>query len=290
MGTALLLLISCCLVGNTSSIITRNYARKTATVPNAYNIYLLLVPPIASLFFFFSAKGTVTLNVPTFLFSLVYAVMSLTSMRLSLAAYQRANLVHISVFSSAGGVIFPFLFEVLIWGENFSGNRILSVLLRLATVMIPLIADRKSFRGMTVCLATFFLSGVVGIVPKLYIEHPSTMDTNTFCFWTNIFILPIICTITLRRSGPKKLLTNIRQIPPVLYLSLLASIMLSNTGTLLSMQALHHISATLSSVISSSLNMVVITLLSVFLYRERLTKATATSVILSILAIILGVM
>lgn len=290
MGTALLLLISCCLVGNTSSIITRNYARKTATVPNAYNIYLLLVPPIASLFFFFSAGGDVSLNLPTFLFSLAYAVLSLTSMRLSLVAFQRANLVHINVFSNAGSVISLFLFEVLIWREDFSGGRLISVLLRLATVMIPLIVDRKSFRGMTVCLATFFLSGIVGIVPKLYIEHPSTMDTNTFCFWTNIFILPIICTVTLRRSGPRKLLQNIRQISPLLYLSLLVSILLSNTGTLLSMQALHHISATLSSVISSSLNMIVITLLSVFLYRESFSKATAASVALSILAIILGVM
>lgn len=290
MGTALLLLISCCLVGNTSSIITRNYARKTATVPNAYNIYLLLVPPIASLFFFFSAGGDVSLNLPTFLFSLAYAVLSLTSMRLSLVAFQRANLVHINVFSHAGSVISLFLFEVFIWQEDFSGGRLISVLLRLATVMIPLIADRKSFRGMTVCLATFFLSGITGIVPKLYIEHPSTMDTNTFCFWTNIFILPIICTVTLRKSGPKKLLKNIQQISPLLYLSLLLSIMLSNTGTLLSMQALHHISATLSSVISSSLNMIVITLLSVFLYREPFSKATAASVVLSILAIILGVM
>ena len=290
MGTALLLLISCCLVGNTSSIITRNYARKTATVPNAYNIYLLLVPPIASLFFFFSAGGDVSLNLPTFLFSLAYAVLSLTSMRLSLVAFQRANLVHINVFSHAGSVISLFLFEVFIWQEDFSGGRLISVLLRLATVMIPPIADRKSFRGMTVCLATFFLSGITGIVPKLYIEHPSTMDTNTFCFWTNIFILPIICTVTLRKSGPKKLLKNIQQISPLLYLSLLLSIMLSNTGTLLSMQALHHISATLSSVISSSLNMIVITLLSVFLYREPFSKATAASVVLSILAIILGVM
>lgn len=271
------------------SIITRNYARKTANIPNSYNIYLLLVPPIASLFFF-SASGDVSLNLPTFLFSLVYAVLSLTSMWLGLVAFQRANLVHISVFSSAGGVIFPFLFEVLVWSEDFSGNRLLSVLLRLATVMIPLLADRKSFQGMTVCLATFFLSGITGIVPKLYIEHPQTMDNNVFCFWTNIFILPIVCAIILRRSSPRKLLQNIRQIHPLLYLSLLVSILLGNVGTLLSMQALHHISATLSSVISSSLNLVVITLLSVFLYRESLTKATAVSVVLSILAIILGVM
>ena len=290
MGTALILLIATCLIGNTGSVITRNYARKTANIPNSYNIYLLLVPPIASLFFFFSANGSVGLNMPTFLFSLVYAVLSLTSMWLSLVSLQQANLVHINVFSSAGGVIFPFLFEAIIWGEAFSGSRLISVLLRLSTVMIPLIVDRDNFRGMGVCIARFLLSGVVGIIPKLYIEHPQTLSNDIFCFWTNIFILPIICVIIFRRSSPKKLVENIRQIHPLFYLSLVAAILLGNVGTLLSMQALNYISATLSSVISSSLSMVSVTFLSVFLYREGFSKATAISVVLSILAIILGVL
>lgn len=290
MGNAVIFILFSCLVGNTGSVITRNYARKTAQIPNSYNIYSLLVPPIAAVFFFLSAGGNVALNTPTFLFSLAYAAVSLASLRLSLLSFQRANLVHINVFSSTGGVVFPFLFEVFLRGEEFSSYRLMSVLLRLATVMIPLIADRKSFRGMGVCLANLLLSGIASIIPKLYIEHPQTMDNNTFCFWTNIFILPIVFSMILGRSSPRKLMQNIRQIHPLYYLSLLVAILLGNAGTLLSMQALQYISATLSSVISSSLNMVVITLLSVFLYKESFTKATAASVVLSILAIILGVM
>lgn len=272
------------------SILIRNYARNTAKIPNAYNIYLLLVPPIASLFFLFSASGNVSLNTPTFLFSLAYAVLSLTAMWLNLVSLQKANLVYINVFSSAGSVIFPFLFETIIWGEGFSGNRLIAVFLRLATVMIPLLVDRDNFQGMGLCIARFLLSGITGIVPKLYIEHPQTMDNNTFCFWTNIFILPIICIIIFRRTSPKKLAANIRQIHPIFYISLLAAILMGNANTLLSMQALNFISATLSSVISSSLSMVAVTLLSVFLYKEGFTKATAASVVLSILAIILGVL
>lgn len=290
MGNALIFLLLSCLVGNTSSVITRNYVRKTGHIPNSYNIYSLLVPPVAALFFLFSAKDGVGLNMPTFLFSLAYAAASLASLRLSLVSLQRANLVHINVFSSAGGVIFPFLFEVLLRGEDFSGYRLISILLRLATVTIPLIADRKTFRGMGVCIAGFFLSGFVTFIPKLYVENPHTLSNNTLCFWTNFLMLPIVFANILRQGSPKKILQNIRQIHPLFYVSLVVSIMLGNAGTLFSMQALQYISATLSSVMSSSLNMATITLLSVFLYQEPFTKATAASVFLSILAIIFGVM
>lgn len=290
MGYALILLLLTCGIGNLSTIITRNYARKTARIPNSYNIYLLLVSPAASLFFFFSAKGNVALNLPTFLFSLVFAVVSLLSMWLGLVSYQKASLVHASVFVGAGGVVLPFFFEMIFFGEDFSGYRLLSVLVRLITIMIPLIADRNSFRGVGICVIRFFISGLAGIIPKLYIEHPQVMDINVFCFWTNIFIFPIVCAMVLSRSKPQKLIQNVRQIHPLFYVSLLVAIFLGNIGTLMSMQVLEYISATLSSVISSSLSMISITVLSVFLYREPLSKATAISVALSIFAVILSVM
>lgn len=71
---------------------------------------------------------------------------------------------------------------------------------------------------------------------------------------------------------------------------MIVSIAIGNISTLLAIQALRLISATVYSVLFSSLAMIITVLISVCLYKEKLAKETMMSIIFSILAIVSGVL
>lgn len=289
-----LLILFIVLLNCGSLIFNRKFARDTQDIPYSYEIYSLLLFPLATVYYFVLAKGNVPLNWPTFLFSVVFAVICLGSNLFNIRALRSVNIVHITIFDGAGATILPFLFEAVLLQEAFSVYKVLAVILRLIAVSIPLLFLKQkrggSARGIFICLMLFIIAGAANIITRLYGDHPNVYSDSSFCFWTNVFILPFALFRALKAANFQTIKAQSRKIPIRDYLYIILTMALTNLATLLAIDAVRQIGATLYSVLSASVQIVTYTLLSVFAYKEKLTKATVLSVIFSILAIIVGVL
>ena len=290
MGYTLLLIIS--VAQGIRLVLTKKFSSDTKHIKNAMNVYMLIIHPLAALYYFILAGGNTPLNWPTFWFSLIFGLVGVGVTGFNMIGYRYASLIYISVFSGAGATVIPFLFELLLGREFFSVPEILSVILRLAAVCIPLLGIKKGGKstktGFLICALLFFLSGAVNIVYKLYGEYPGVHSDESFCFWTNVVVLPFIVAMVFKQAGFRSLLASAKKIKPVDYVCVIASMIIGNFCGLISIEALRMLSATVYSIVNSSLVLVITVIISMTLYKEKLKKETAISVLLSILAIVLS--
>ncbi len=277
------------LIGGAGTIFRKNFVRDNINVKNSLNIYMLLAHPVAALYFLAMAGGRVPLNVPSFWFSCVYAVSCTASVMCSMLAYDRINLIYISVFSSAGGMIIPFVFD-LFRGEGFTVWKYISVAIRMAAVFVPIVFTKSKNRGLLIGMFLFCISGLAKIIPKLYGEWEGVVSDESFCFWTNILIMPIIVTLIFSQSKPKEIMGDMKKIRPSGYVYILLATAAANVGSLMSIEILRSISPTVYSILSSSLGMIITALISAFIYKEEINKQSVISLVLSVVAVVLGVM
>lgn len=292
MGYLLIVLIS--VVSGLCPVLKKKYVKDTEGIMSSTHIYMFIICPLTTLYYFILAKGEVPLNWPTFRFALIFGLVSVGCTIFNMMGYRYTNLVYISIFSGAGGTVIPFLYEMIFRGEIFSVFEILSVVLRLAAVSVPLLLVGKTQKstniGFVICGCLFVLSGLATIISKLYAQHPNVCSDRSFCFWTNVVSLPFVLMIVLKQTGIKTIVRESKKIKKLDYLYVILSMMLGNICTLISIQVLRMVSATVYSVLSSSLVLVVTALVSRILYKEKLSKQGALSLAFSILAIVAGVL
>lgn len=275
-----------------STVCQKNYTIATSGIKTSLNLYMLIAHPIAAIYFFCLSKGFVPLNTATFIFAFIYALVCIAAVLLNMLAFNKISLVYISVFGGAGSVIIPFLFETFFRGEAFSIYELISVISRIIAVLVPLLMSKRGTKetrtGFFLCTLLFFNGGLGGIIPKLFAEHPMTLSNNSFCFWTNIIIVPIISIAVLKTDGIKNLSSDMKKINPAMFAYILAGTAFGNLGSLIKLQTLKAISATIYSVLSSSLSMVLTLFLSLLVYKEKASTQLIISVSFSILAVIFG--
>lgn len=286
MGLLLILVLAC--ISTAGTIFKKNYVNNTSDVKASLNIFMLLTHIIAAGYFFILAKGSVPLNITTAVFSAAYGTVCLSSVWFTMVGYNKTNLVYISVFSGAGSVIIPFILELCFSSQSFSITQILSVVLRMIAILIPLFSKQKGNKGLAICFILFLISGFAGIIPKMYAENPTVLSNNSFCFWTNIFIIPFVVTIVLKNEGIKQLSSDMKKIGLINYAYIFSGTAISNISSLMLLYILTFVSATVYSVLSSSFGLILTALVSKLIYKERLTKQILLSAAVSVLAIICG--
>lgn len=277
-------------LGCLNTVCRKEYIKTSGRAKTALDIYVLLVHPIAAMYFFLLAGGNVPLNLPSALFAAVYAVLCLSSVIFSMTALGRVNLIYISVFSGAGGVVLPFLFDLIFQGQGLSVTRFLAVAVRLCAIIIPLMTNKEEMKNLLVCVFLFLVSGAATIVPRLYSAYPGVVSDNSYCFWTNIFILPIATLAVLKKNSVKAVAEDMKKIPLKAYLCVFATTACSNIGSLVTLQILRMVDVSVYAVISGSVGMLETVLLSTLVYKEKFTVRSAVSVVCSIAAVVLGVL
>lgn len=290
------------LVGGFGTICRKNYANDNINIKNSLNIYMLLAHPLAAIYFLIMAGGYVPLNAPSFWFSFVYAWICMASVLFTMLAYDSINLIYISVFSGAGGMVVPFAYD-LICGVQFSVCNYIAVALRVAAVLVPLAFNKTKNRGFIICIILFFVAGAAGIIPKLYGAWNGVVSDESFCFWTNIIIIPITVVLIISQVKPennqkasetqgrlKCLWGDVKKIKLSGYIYIMAATLTSNVSSLVAIGIMRTLSPTVYAILSSSLGMFVTALISIFIYKEEIRKKEIISLLLSVGAIVLGVL
>lgn len=285
-----LLVLLCIILTEIGTVCRKSYIRRTYHIRSGLDVFMLLCHPVAAMYFLFLSGGSILLNLPSFFFAVAYASVCLASVWASMLALGRINLVYISVFSGAGGAVIPYLFDLLIQGIPFAPARFLSILVRLVAVVFPLLYNKGQEKGLGLCMILFAVSGFAGVIPKMYSGYPGVVSDNSFFFWTNVLIVPIVAWMVLHKHGLRQTVADIKKIPATCYGWILLATATANLGSILSLQALRHMDASVYAVFSGSLGMLATVAVSTLIYKETLTKQSAVGVACSILAVILSVL
>ena len=274
------------------TICRKGILRRSFHVRSALDIYIILAHPIAAMYFFLLSGGNVPLNGPSAVFALVYATICLISVTVSMIAMDRASLVYTSIFSGAGGVVFPFLFDMLILGRPFVLTRFLSVVVRLCAIAAPLLTTKTERKNLRICVLLFFIAGASPILAKLYSSNPDVVSDSSYYFWTNIFVLPISVVSVMIKSkwNWRGVVSDISKIDGKGYLCIFLATACSNIGSLLTLSILRLVDVSVNAVVSGSVGMLITVFLSTVVYKERFTVRSAISVTCSITALVLGVL
>lgn len=300
---AYILIFGMALINGFYTICHKNYTNDNINVKNSLNIYLLLAHPMAALYFLIMAGGYVPLNLPSFVFSFVYAWVCMASILFTLLAYDKINLIYISVFSGAGAMVIPLVYD---WfcGVEFSVYKYIALMLRIAAVLIPLVCNKSKNRGLIICIILFFVGGIAGIIPKIYGAWDGVVSDESFCFWTNIIIVPITFVLIFSQvqsakdseGSPKVkgklsvLRDDMKKIKLSGYVFILVATLASNINSLAAIEIMRLVSPTIYAILFSSFKMLVTAAISVFIYKEGISKQSVISLILSIGAVVLGVL
>ena len=279
------------IIGSCTRILQKNYVNNTKEIKTSSDIYMFVGIITATIYYFFLAGGKVPLNLPTLIFSVVFALIATLSVYMRLIAYNYATLVHINVISGALGTILPFLYEFLFTDIVFTQNKIISVFFRVMAICVVWLFDREKSqtkKGILICIILGIISGAAGITTRMYANFPNVESDGSFFFWTNIFTLPMIFIKIFRKTDVKTFTADLKRIKFYNYLLILGDIFVSNGITFISIDIMRHISGTAHSIIGGSIGLLATTFISSVIYKEPIYLQTVISVILSIVAVILN--
>lgn len=274
-------------------VLKKNYVNNTKDIKTSGDIYLFVNILAATIYFYILALGKVPLNMPTFVFSVVYALIGVFSVLVGLVAYNYAPVVYITVISGALGTILPFLYELLFTDIVFSTNKIISVFLRVAAIGVTLLfsKDKKiTAKGMLICVVFGVIGGAAGITTRMYARFLGVLSDGSFFFWTNVCTLPMIFINLFRKGKFSDIVKDFKSIKGYNYAYALGTMLVSNAVTFISIEIMRHISGTVYSVISGSVNLLIAAFISIVIYKENVSKQTIVGVMLSIGAVVLSLM
>ena len=290
---AILFLAGYVLFFNTAVIFQKKYRTDTAHIKSSAYLFMMLTGVLGTVYYFIMSGGSVSLDKTTFGYSLVYAFVCASSIFVSMLSFDLIDLVYRVLCAGAGGMIVPFVFEIVTGMEQFSWVRFAAVFIRVVAIILPLFfIERTKKIGKTaffVCAFMFLEAGASTIIPKLYGQTAAPLSNAVFCFWANVFMIPLIVMFSVLRIGVKNISSDIRCIKPKSYGYLLLNATIGNCGTLFSLASLRLLSATFYTIVSSTLSLAFTAAVSVLVFREKQTVASYISIVLSVIAIVLYV-
>ncbi len=288
----LLILLKTGLV-SVSSALQKSFQRKFENTTLNFIKYNLINSVFASCFLFTLNGFRLNANLPTFIYSALFAVIVGFDLVLAILALVKTTIPMVYIISTAGSVIISTLFEAFaldiipsIKGISSAGLLLLAVVLSYERTK-----QKKSRYNLLIYLFFFINSGAVMIITKLFTLDKRVCDEKSFCLLTNI-ILAIVCAVILlaffftKRSSLKEIL---KPFTPKQTLNICARTALSNLDSLIVLWAVALMSLSVFSVATSAMTIISATLISFFVFKEKILPKQLVSAVLAIAAIILGI-
>ena len=253
-------------------------------------MYNLVNALLACGIFFVTAGFRIQVNLPTLIYSLIYAAIICVNLSAQILALALVPVPVTTLMSVAGGVLIPAVFGVVYYGEPLTWRLGLSIGLILGATALPLSGGMGgvSWKGAAACLAMFLLGGASVILVQLYARADGVCDANSFFFLTNLVIAFLCLTLILFKKGE----SSFRELVHLFSLRQLGMIAgktaLANGCSMLQVPILRQMAASTYAVLNSSLSLLGSVAVSVLWFREKQTKKGLLAVLLAIAALIVN--
>lgn len=247
------------------------------------------------------------------LYSLLYAVSSLTSSISSLFALRYGKVSVVSNVCLAGGMVLPFLYGIFFANESVTVCKLLGILFLCAS-LVPSLLDKNntktahntadSMKYLLFCLLVFCGNGFVSIFSKLQATHANVKsDSDTYVLLNALVMLTVttvgMCIFTMIRRirgekhAVRKTFYEIGKTAMngklfVLLITMTAGFALCNgLGNIFSLRCAQTMDSSLQFPLLSGIVIFLTAVLGWLFFKERIGKRTLVSLTLTLIGITL---
>ena len=291
---AYLSIVVCVLLGAFNTLLSKKFQTSFSESLLNFVKYNLLNALCACFFLFAINLFKINVNLTTFLYSLVYAMVVICALVLNFFAYKFVSVSLVSILSTSGAIVLPTMFTVLYLGNKPTVTIIISVVLMIIATVIPYVGTKQKFSKATlpVCLAFFVISGASSIVLKLFTLEQTATDSGSLFILTNVIIavisILVLSAILISKRATIKDLS--KPFPLKTTLNIVARTAFSNLSSVFSVFAIALMSLPVYSVTTSSIGMFSAFILSIFVFKEKFSIVQAISLFLSVCALVISVL
>lgn len=256
-------------------------------------MYNLINALFGTLCFFAFCKFRVEMNLITFIFSVVYALMVINSLAIGVISLSKMSIPFSAIISMAGSVTGATLFGATIFGEPVTIKQIVAMLMLIAAVMVTAFSSpelKHKSNSVSVCIWYFLTSFFTSPFIKIYMVTPGVKEINNMFFMTNLLaaiIAAIYIAIFMAVKG--KLLATASfgsAVRKGAIINIGARTAISNTNSVLGAIIISGMDLTLYNILSSSLGLILNGCVSRFIFKENLTWQNYLSILFAVIAII----
>ena len=205
-------------------------------------LYVLITGSIASVFFFIMSGFNIKTNIPTTIYSVIYAAIVVLVHFSSLLLYRELDVSSATVLSSTLTLVMTFVAGVLFLKESVGTFDILRcAIMIMASVLLHFPQSKNNKTGLHINIKGLFLvliytaiSVSASVIANLYSKDERVFDSNSFFFLTNVFVVIfMLAAIVFVTKGKMSLLSReLKAFSAKGYILTAASTVSSNLGSL----------------------------------------------------------
>lgn len=264
-------------------VLHKLYQERSGTsfaVISKFNAYTGLFSAIA----FWAING---FNITFSLYSLIMTIIStavlLICETLGFKLIKSGGATLYTIFFMTGGMIVPYIWELLCGYESFSVIRMIALILIIVGVVVSnFTRDKAELKKYILCIAVFLLNGVVNIVAKIHQTEVNYITVNPSEFLIYSGLLKFIVSIWFVRGENAK---KARGIVPMTFI--LLSALAGGVASMLQLISAVNLPAGVLFPFSTGGSIVFAAAISAIFFKEKLSKKIIVSTLLCLVGTIM---
>lgn len=188
-----------------------------------------------------------------------------------------------TLFFMTGGMVVPYIWELLCGYESFSVIRMIALILIIVGVVISNFSrDKAELKKYILCAAVFFLNGFISIITKIHQIEPNYTTVNPSEFLIYSGLLKFIVSIWFVRGENAK---KARGIVPMTFI--LLSALAGGVASMLQLISAVNLPAGVLFPFSTGGSIVFAAAISAIFFKEKLSKKIIVSTLLCLVGTIM---
>jgi drug/metabolite transporter (DMT)-like permease len=244
-------------------------------------------------------RFTLSFTWPSFLYACIYAILIIVCEITSLKAFGLGKVSIVTLFVLIGGVALPFIYGVVILGEELTVSKGFAVLLMFLSFVMSLYEKksksgsdelsktRKKWLFIIACVLVFLSNGFISIVIKAHQSGSNIVSETNFLILTSLISLCISLVLIVFLARKSSIKQVARTVPIKGVWLALGYAICNGTGTLLSMISARTLPSSIQFPMISGGVVALTAFLSIFIYKEKFYLWNYAGIGLTIFSVIL---
>lgn len=244
--------------------------------------------------FYILGKFHISVSPVILIYALIFSLFVSGNMILQIIVYSRISIALSSLLNTCGVIILSAAFGIFVFEEPFSLQLLIAIALLITAVFLPgrkMLSANGGMVTFLICVFWICVAAGMSIFSKIYSTDARLTDTNSMFFFTNVFSF-INCSLIFLIGSIKNGSEYMRGVSkdvfcPRVLIPMGINTIPTNGITLVGVILLRYMPLSVHSILTSSMVLIGAALLSLTVFKERLTRDNYISIILAIIAIIL---
>ena len=183
----------------TSSFFTYSYQKAEGTTLEKSIKLSFFGSFFSIIMLFLTGLGEITFSLFSLIVAFIAAACNIILNVMTVKVLSVANLTLFSLFSQIGGMLLPSVVSIIFYGEAFTLNKIICMILLVVALIIgkPVIksGDIKSKIAIVYYFSVFFMNGVVAALSKIHQAGKNAASSNTYTLMQKVITFVITAVI-----------------------------------------------------------------------------------------------